>query len=742
MRFNLKKGMSIILVILMVLGGLNGLLIGGDKVYAAVAFAGGTGTIADPYQIATAAQLNELRNHLQDGDNNYKLIADIDLSTYSTGSGWAPIGNTGGNGSGIFIGNLDGNGFKIMNLKINRTTTDNVGLFAIIAYSEMKNIILENISVKGRAITGGLVGNNQGTISNSSVTGSVTGKANSGGIVGLNLSTIVNSYAAVSVSGTSEVGGLAGYSQEAISNSYATGSVSGTYNVGGLVGSNAYIISKSYATGRVSGTSDIGGLVGGNSVGTVNNSFYDKNTTRQVDTGKGTGKTSSEMKQITTYTDAGWDLSGRWAINALRNNGYPTLQGVQIYVTYDGNGNTEGVTPFDSSTYLKRATVSVYGNTGGLINSGYSFAGWNTLADGSGITYLAAETFTITLSKTLYAKWMSTAATLTSVIGTISTGRTMNETITDIPYATTLAALKTAITPAANAIFEVYDADGVTPATTLTTGKKVIVTAQDRITKVTYTLTVKSAPDITLPVITLTGNPRVNLTPGASYTDAGATALDNIDGDLTSRIVVTVSNTMNLGTTLDTAVGGTYTYHYNVSDTAGNAAAEVTRSVVVAIPDITLPVITLNGNATVNLTHGASYMDAGATALDNIDGDLTSRIVVTVSNTMNLGTTLDTAVAGTYTFHYNVSDTAGNAAAEVTRSVVVAIPDITLPVITLNGNPRVSLTHGAGYTDAGATALDNIDGNLTSRIVVTVSNTMNLGTTLDTAVGGTYTYHY
>ncbi|NHN32225.1 S-layer homology domain-containing protein, partial [Paenibacillus agricola] len=180
----------------------------------------------------------------------------------------------------------------------------------------------------------------------------------------------------------------------------------------------------------------------------------------------------------------------------------------------------------------------------------------------------------------------------------------------------------------------------------------------------------------------------------------------------------------------------------NVSDTAGNAAAEVTRSVVVAIPDITLPVITLNGNAAVNLTLGASYTDAGATALDNIDGDLTSRIVVTVSNTMNLGTTLDTAVAGMYTYHYNVSDTAGNAAAEVTRSVVVAIPDITLPVITLNGNAAVNLTLGASYTDAGATALDNIDGDLTSRIVVTISNTMNLGTTLDTAVAGAYTYHY
>jgi hypothetical protein len=74
------------------------------------------------------------------------------------------------------------------------------------------------------------------------------------------------------------------------------------------------------------------------------------------------------------------------------------------------------------------------------------------------------------------------------------------------------------------------------------------------------------------------------------------------------------------------------------------------------------PVITRTGDATINLTVGDSYTDAGATATDEIDGSVT----VTPSGTVN------TAVAGTYTITYNASDAAGNAATAVTRTVIVA----------------------------------------------------------------------
>ena len=61
-------------------------------------------------------------------------------------------------------------------------------------------------------------------------------------------------------------------------------------------------------------------------------------------------------------------------------------------VTYDGNGNTGGTVPVDaSSPYLQGATVTVLGNTGTLVKTGYTFAGWNTAANGSGTSYTAGS---------------------------------------------------------------------------------------------------------------------------------------------------------------------------------------------------------------------------------------------------------------------------------------------------------------------------------------------------------------
>ena len=201
---------------------------------------------------------------------------------------------------------------------------------------------------------------------------------------------------------------------------------------------------------------------------------------------------------------------------------------------------------------------------------------------------------------------------------------------------------------------------------------------------------------------------------GTSYTDAGATASDNIDGDITSNIT-TVNN-------VDTDVVASYTLTYNVLDSSGNAATEVTRTVNVV--DTTVPVITLTGDAVVTTEVDATYTDAGATALDNYDGDITPAIVVV--NTVN------TAIVGTYTVTYNVSDISGNPAVQVTRTVNVV--DTTVPVITLTGDAVVTIEVDAPYTDAGATALDNYDGDITPAIVVV--NTVN------TAIVGNYTVTY
>jgi hypothetical protein len=105
-------------------------------------------------------------------------------------------------------------------------------------------------------------------------------------------------------------------------------------------------------------------------------------------------------------------------------------------------------------------------------------------------TYEGDDTFNDSVSDGFSLKVSAnTLATLTSTIGTVSKGATSQETIKNIPYGTTLAALKAAITTAAHSSFEVYDADGIHVAQTLETGRKVIVIAEDGVSKVTYTVT-------------------------------------------------------------------------------------------------------------------------------------------------------------------------------------------------------------------------------------------------------------
>ena len=84
---------------------------------------------------------------------------------------------------------------------------------------------------------------------------------------------------------------------------------------------------------------------------------------------------------------------------------------------------------------------------------------------------------------------------------------------------------------------------------------------------------VAGSRDTTPPTLTLRGAPSVSLTINSPYADPGATATDSTDGDLTSRIVVV--NPVN------TALLGTFTVTYSVSDLSGNAATPVTRRVTV-----------------------------------------------------------------------------------------------------------------------------------------------------------------
>ncbi|MGA2352439.1 MAG: InlB B-repeat-containing protein [Terracidiphilus sp.] len=79
-------------------------------------------------------------------------------------------------------------------------------------------------------------------------------------------------------------------------------------------------------------------------------------------------------------------------------------------VTYDGNGNTEGRAPVDAGKYAAGTVVTVPENSGSLAKTGHAFAGWNTVADGSGTSYLPGGNLTIGKSNLVFAHWVPLAA--------------------------------------------------------------------------------------------------------------------------------------------------------------------------------------------------------------------------------------------------------------------------------------------------------------------------------------------
>jgi hypothetical protein len=213
--------------------------------------------------------------------------------------------------------------------------------------------------------------------------------------------------------------------------------------------------------------------------------------------------------------------------------------------------------------------------------------------------------------------------------------------------------------------------------------------------------------DTMIPIITLNGTAEVTVECGDPYTDAGATAADHCDGDLTGEIVVVGADVV------DTNTVGIYVITFNVTDGEGHAAVEVTRTV--TVEDTQVPIITRLGDENVVIECADIYVDAGATADDHCDGDITSSIV-----TVN---PVDTAVVGTYTVTYNVTDGQGNVAVEVTRTVVVentTVPEIVLPAVYVPIDCGKEFdTAFAAVTAAFAITAANPCGDLTADIRVT-----------------------
>jgi hypothetical protein len=185
--------------------------------------------------------------------------------------------------------------------------------------------------------------------------------------------------------------------------------------------------------------------------------------------------------------------------------------------------------------------------------------------------------------------------------------------------------------------------------------------------------TINLANDNLSPMITLNGSDTVRIERNCSattYVDAGATAYDPTEGDITSRIVTT--------TDFDQCVPGIYTYNYNVSDASGNPAPG-RRRVVIVVLDRTAPVLTLNGSSPMTVEQCGTYTEPGANAIDGVDGNLTTAIVTTGS--------VNTNVLGSYTITYTVRDAQGNTAS---LDRIVNVVDTKQPTMMMNAQAIVT----------------------------------------------------
>ncbi len=211
-------------------------------------------------------------------------------------------------------------------------------------------------------------------------------------------------------------------------------------------------------------------------------------------------------------------------------------------------------------------------------------------------------------------------------------------------------------------------------------------------TEVTKTVNVV---DTSAPVLTLKGDPEIEVEDIDNFEDPGYTAEDNYDGDITDRVTLTLSEVM-VGEDGENIVTATYT----VSDSAGNTAKQHRF---IRIADRTAPEVTLLGSSHITLKKGDKYEESGAEATDNIDGK------VEVSSEGSV----DTSTAGVYKITYYAYDKTGNRG-EAVRTIRVR-------EATADGIPATSDTEGEAPAQGGSyvylTFDDGPSKNVTPRLL-------------------------
>ena len=215
-----------------------------------------------------------------------------------------------------------------------------------------------------------------------------------------------------------------------------------------------------------------------------------------------------------------------------------------------------------------------------------------------------------------------------------------------------------------------------------------------------------SVIDSTPPTLNLNGDTEIVLATGSEYIEQGATAVDSIDDD----VEVTISGSVN------TNIPNNYTITYTATDQSGND--QILRRIVSVI-DNQSPTLTLNGSTNLQMEVGSEYLELGATAKDNVD----DQISITISGKLNKDK------PGTYIITYTATDRSNNSQS-ISRTITVI--DSVVPKLTLLGDAAMIVEAGTPFFEAGAKAIDNVDGPIS---VITKGS-------VNTSIVGNYTLSY
>ena len=199
------------------------------------------------------------------------------------------------------------------------------------------------------------------------------------------------------------------------------------------------------------------------------------------------------------------------------------------------------------------------------------------------------------------------------------------------------------------------------------------------------------------PSISLNGESNLTVYFNHHYQELNATALDNQNRDISSKIVIKGN--------VDTTTVGEYFITYSILNGAGTITS--VKRIVNVIKDIEAPKLELIGDRNITVYQNHNYLEFNIIALDNADNN--KSLSISISE-------IDTSELGEKEVLYTVTDRAGNSS--TIKRIVTVIEDVVAPIIKLNGNSKVKIYKDEKYIELNATAIDNADVDISSDIIV------------------------